>query len=187
MTRICILYDSIDGQTEKIACHMADVLREASFEVTLNRVRSMPDDFSFADFEGVIVGGSIHGSHHSRQLNGFVSRNLGSLSETPSFFFSVSLSAAGKTQRQQQNAERCLAEFIDGTHWRPLRSATFAGALRYREYNPVLRWIMKRIAASEGGDTDTSRDYEYTDWQQVASFAVACAQDAQARSRSHSS
>jgi menaquinone-dependent protoporphyrinogen oxidase len=30
---------------------------------------------------------------------------------------------------------------------------------------------MKRIVASAGGDTDTSKDYEYTDWNDVRNFA----------------
>lgn len=34
---------------------------------------------------------------------------------------------------------------------------------------------MKRIARKEGGDTDTSRDWEYTDWDSVEAFAAAFA------------
>jgi menaquinone-dependent protoporphyrinogen oxidase len=30
---------------------------------------------------------------------------------------------------------------------------------------------MKRIASASGGDTDTSRDYEYTDWRDLGDFA----------------
>jgi menaquinone-dependent protoporphyrinogen oxidase len=32
---------------------------------------------------------------------------------------------------------------------------------------------MKQISGSEGGDTDTSRDFEYTDWDEVTRFAEA--------------
>ena len=41
-------------------------------------------------------------------------------------------------------------------------AATFAGALRYRDYGLLKRLMMKWIARQEGGDTDTSRNYEYT-------------------------
>ncbi len=30
---------------------------------------------------------------------------------------------------------------------------------------------MRRIARKAGGDTDTSKDYEYTDWNDVRGFA----------------
>jgi menaquinone-dependent protoporphyrinogen oxidase len=46
-----------------------------------------------------------------------------------------------------------------------------AGALPYTKYNVFIRWIMKRIARQEGGDIDTSRDYEYTDWKALRLFA----------------
>ena len=35
----------------------------------------------------------------------------------------------------------------------------------------MTRWIMRRIVAKAHGDTDTSRDYEYTDWNDVRLFA----------------
>ncbi|MNC94612.1 Protoporphyrinogen IX dehydrogenase [menaquinone] [compost metagenome] len=46
-----------------------------------------------------------------------------------------------------------------------------AGALPYSKYNWVKRWMMRRIVAKAGGDTDTSRDYEYTDWNDLRAFA----------------
>ena len=45
-----------------------------------------------------------------------------------------------------------------------------AGALPYTRYNWFIRLVMKRIAAKAGGDTDTTRDYEYTDWEDLRSF-----------------
>jgi menaquinone-dependent protoporphyrinogen oxidase len=47
----------------------------------------------------------------------------------------------------------------------------FAGALKYTRYSWLKRMLMKHIAEKEGGDVDTSRDFEYTDWEQVTRFA----------------
>jgi menaquinone-dependent protoporphyrinogen oxidase len=52
-----------------------------------------------------------------------------------------------------------------------------AGALPYSKYNFFIRFIMRRIAAQAGGDVDTSRDYEYTDWGAVDRFASQFAAD----------
>ena len=41
------------------------------------------------------------------------------------------------------------------------------GRLAYREYNFLVRFLIKRIAKKEGGPTDTSRDHELTDWDEV--------------------
>ena len=43
--------------------------------------------------------------------------------------------------------------------------------MKYREYNFLIRYIMKRIMHGQGLSTDTSRDHEYTDWQAVSKFA----------------
>jgi menaquinone-dependent protoporphyrinogen oxidase len=68
-------------------------------------------------------------------------------------------------------AESHVAEFLAATGWRPVTTATFAGALRYPRYGPITRFIMKLISRSHGGPTDTHREYEFTDWMAVARFA----------------
>jgi menaquinone-dependent protoporphyrinogen oxidase len=49
----------------------------------------------------------------------------------------------------------------------------FGGALVYRQYGFFKRLMMKKIVSDKPGglSTDTSRDHEYTDWDQVARFA----------------
>jgi menaquinone-dependent protoporphyrinogen oxidase len=62
-------------------------------------------------------------------------------------------------------------DFLGETGWSPALEATFAGAINFTEYNWLLRAYMKYASKFNGGSTDTSRDHEYTDWQQVAAFA----------------
>jgi menaquinone-dependent protoporphyrinogen oxidase len=49
----------------------------------------------------------------------------------------------------------------------------FGGALLYRQYGLLKRYMMKRIVRDKPGglSTDTSRDHEYTDWDDVNRFA----------------
>jgi hypothetical protein len=58
-----------------------------------------------------------------------------------------------------------------------------ASALAYSKYNPLIRLVMRRIALKEGGDTDTSRGCEYTDWRAIAAFASDLALGAVSRCR----
>ena len=64
-----------------------------------------------------------------------------------------------------------MADFLTSARWQPTVTTTVAGALPYTKYNWLKRWVMRRIVAKAKGDTDTSRDYEYTDWNQVRGFA----------------
>ena len=55
-------------------------------------------------------------------------------------------------------------------------TASFAGALKYSVYGPIKRRVMIVFVGLGGGNTDTSKDYEYTDWNAVERFADAYAQ-----------
>lgn len=175
--RIGIFYDRAGGQTEKIARRLSDIFDPLGIEgeaVLLSRTAS---DLSPERYDGFILGGSVRGGRHNRALSKFLRWNWPVLTRIPGFFFSVSLSAAGKPERQKANARRCVHRFLERTGWNPSRTAIFGGALRYRDYNPVLKWMMKSMAGSAGGDTDTSRNYEYTDWNEVEAFAHQCIED----------
>ena len=105
----------------------------------------------------------------------FVAERRNELNSRPSAFFSVSLAAAG-TEDQRQDAERYLRQFLERADWQPRMTAKFAGAVRYLEYGFLKRWMMKSIMKRAGRDTDTTRNHEYTDWDEVDQFATAFAQ-----------
>ena len=48
---------------------------------------------------------------------------------------------------------------------------TVAGALPYTRYGWLKRWLLRRIVRQHGGDTDWTRDFEYTDWDDLRAFA----------------
>ena len=97
------------------------------------------------------------------------------LTAQPSAFFSVSLSAGGPGAKPE-TAQRYLETFLHQVGWRPVQTATFAGALQYSKYGVFKRLLMRMIVGVAGGDTDATRDYEYTDWDAVERFAEKFAQ-----------
>jgi menaquinone-dependent protoporphyrinogen oxidase len=170
MSRVAVLYDSTEGQTAKIARRVAEIAAAAGHSAEPSDVRTLPANWTPAAFDAVILGASVHVGRHSRPVTELVQRHRAALEVVPAAFFSVSLSAAGKTDRQQRNARGLVDEFLMETGWRPTATATFAGALLYRDYGFLKRMLLRWIAGREGGDTDTSRNYEYTDWGQVEHF-----------------
>lgn len=123
----------------------------------------------------MILGASIHYGRHPRYLRALVRRHCAALASRPSAFFSVSLSA-GEPGAQPEAAQRYLETFLHQAGWRPPQIATFAGALQYNRYGMFKRMLMRMIVGLAGGDTDTTRDYEYTDWDAVERFADDFAQ-----------
>jgi menaquinone-dependent protoporphyrinogen oxidase len=171
MARILIYFATTEGHTAHIASHLAAVLDAKGHEADAVSLSAPPPGFALEHYDAVIVGGSVHLGRHPADLVDFVRANLGWLEAHPSGFFSVSLSAAGPREHDRGEAERYVWEFVEATGWKPERVGVFAGALLYTEYGPVKRFVMKRIMKGAGGDTDTSRDYDYTDWEAVTAFA----------------
>ena len=165
--RIFITYGTSEGQTERIAEVVGDVLREHDHDVTLVDVKDTGAALP-AGYDGVVVGASIHRGKHDKHVVDFVQRNKDGLVRVPTAFFSVSLAAAG----DDAEAEGYVEEFEKETDWQPGRVALFAGALLYTQYGFLKRHLMKKIARDKPGDlgTDTSRDYVYTEWDGVRRF-----------------
>lgn len=137
--------------------HTADVL-------SANELEADPKEY-----DAVILGASIHYGHHPVCLGPLVQKYREVLETKPSAFFSVSLSGGGPGARPK-TARRYLEVFLRETGWHPGQTATFAGALQFSRYPWWKRMLMVMIVGFAGGDTDTSRDYEYTDWTAVAEF-----------------
>ncbi|MGI9241276.1 MAG: flavodoxin domain-containing protein [Verrucomicrobiales bacterium] len=171
--RFAIIHDSHRGQTEKVALRIARVLRSLGDEVIVYKLHCLPERFEPEKFDSLIIGAPIHMRRFSHALGKLVEDLKPALSAKPSFFFSVSLSAAEEGSGQAE-AQGCIDEFLSRSGWSPSATASFAGALRYRRYHPLLRWIMKRLVRKVGGGTDTSRNYEYTDWEEVEAFGRGC-------------
>lgn len=170
MADCLIVYETSEGQTAKIADEIARTLTELGHGVTEVR----PDDEvpALSAYDAVIVGSPIHIGVHDPKIVQWVEENREALERTHSAFFSVSLAQASHDPSGQEAAKRMVDEFIAKVGWRPDLVACFAGALAYSQYGFVKKMIMKRIARKEGGDVDTSRDYEYTDWDRVHAFAA---------------
>ena len=175
MSRVLLLYASTEGQTKLVAERIAHTLREKGHSVELLPADTDPARLDPAAYDGVIVGASIHYGHHPAYLRKLIRRHGDALAARPSAFFSVSLSAGGPRPKPAA-AQRYIDKFLRKTGWRPHLVASIAGAVRYSLYGPIKRRVMIVFVGLGGGETDTSRDYEYTDWDAVARFAGDFAQ-----------
>ena len=183
MSEFLVVYSTGEGQTRKIAEFVVTTLEADGHTARAVDVAAPPDDLDPDAYDAIVVGGSIHVGRHSPALVEFVCEHRDVLGERPGAFFQVCLSAAADDPERRAEADRYAAEFQETTGWTPNRVAVFAGALRYSEYGLLKRLVMKRIARGATGDTDTSRDYEYTDWDAVTAFTTEFIDTVVARSQ----
>jgi menaquinone-dependent protoporphyrinogen oxidase len=168
MTTILVVFHTSEGQTARIAEHVGAVLRDLGDEVAVHDVAGAP---SPEHYDGVIVGDSIHAVRHSRALTRYLHDHVAVLNKMPAALFQVSLTSANPDDEHTANAQRLVQELLDRTDFDPDLVGLFAGALVYTQYGWFKRRVMRVIARREDGDTDTSHDHEYTDWQAVEQFA----------------
>jgi menaquinone-dependent protoporphyrinogen oxidase len=169
MARILILYGTSEGQTAKIARAIATRLHTDAIDTDV--VLAGTVDPRPGDYAGVIVAGSMHAGGYQKPVAKWIRAHLAEFGNQPTAFVSVCLSVLSKQEKARDEARAIPRRFVDGLGWHPTVIKVVAGALPYTKYNIFTRWIMKRIASAAGGDTDTSRDYEYTDWKDVRAFA----------------
>ena len=171
MIPILIAYSTTEGQTRKIADFMAEALQDAGHRVELVDTGSAQAAQVQPVYAAAILGGSIHAGHHAGSLARFIRDNAW-LETVPTAFFSVSLTAARDDEASRRETARMLDELLARTGLKPQRSCRIAGALRYSRYGSLKRLLMRRIAGRAGGNTDTSRDIEYTNWKLIRRFVL---------------
>jgi menaquinone-dependent protoporphyrinogen oxidase len=167
--RILVVYGSTHGHTARVASAVARTLQSEGVAVDVREAGKnapAPDEYT-----AVIVAASVHGGRYQKQVQRWVRVHAPTLHQKPTAFVSVCLAILQRSPEVRDALEDIVGRFLETTAWRPTVVKQVAGAVAYTRYNWFLRRVMKRIVAQAGGDTDTTRDHEYTDWNDLAAFA----------------
>lgn len=178
MKPVAIIYATREGHTRRIAEHAIAALTRLGYSCCAWNLQDHPK-IDLTRHSAAILASSVRSGKHEAVMLDFVEHHIEDLERLPNAFLSVTLSQAGVERPGQppETASRCRAgvnqaidRFVAETGWCPQHIEAIAGALTYSKYNFVTRCFMQWTAGREGADTDTSRDYEYTDWNGLARF-----------------
>lgn len=172
MASVLVLFGTGEGQTSKVADRIRTTLTDRGHDITTVDVEEIPDGTELDAFDAVLIGSSIHVGKHHAAIQEFVRTNSEVLNTLMTAFFQVSLSSAVDDHERRAEAARYVDELLEDSGWHPDKIGLFGGALRYSKYGFLKRLMLKRIARDATGDVDTSRDYEYTDWDEVDAFTA---------------
>jgi menaquinone-dependent protoporphyrinogen oxidase len=177
--RAAVFYATREGHGRRVAEHIAASLRALQYDVDVCNVKDSPESIDLQPYHAAFVIASVHLGHHEREVVRFVRSHRLDLVRLGAPFLSLTLSEAGaedtaappeKRMLAAADARRMIDVFVRETGWRPAYVLPVAGALAYSKYNFFVKLIMKTIARKAGGPTDTSRDYEFTDWAALDRF-----------------
>ena len=129
MARILVAFDTVEGQTQKIAEHIAQRSTDKGHPAKVINVSSLAKDLADDRYDGAIIGASIHIGKHSRQFIEFLENRRLWLDGIPVAFYSVSLSASGD-EGEKRVAQGYVDDLLEKTGWLPYSTTTIGGSLR---------------------------------------------------------
>lgn len=165
-----LLYCSTDGQTKKIITQIANELRQHGHECDVRDLTSVQQSLNLDAYKKVLIGASIRYGHFNKVLDKFITRHLVQLNNMPTAFFGVNLTAR-KEEKSTPETNSYIRKFLDKTPWTPVLTGVFAGALLYPRYKWIDRVMIQLIMKMTDGETDPTKEIEYTDWNKVSEFA----------------
>ena len=165
MKKILLTYSTVDGHTKTI-CEKILSYSETS------QVDILPIDSSIniKDYDTVVIGASIRYGKYREEIFEFIKENEELLNSKDNAFFSVNV-VARKENKNKPETNPYLIKFLKKISWQPKILDVFAGKIDYPKYKFLDKYAIKFIMWITKGPTDTSKVYEFTDWNRVKSFA----------------
>jgi len=166
--KILIIYSSTDGHTKKIC----EVIKENLInkgELHLTSIENVPEtNIQFYDY--IIIGASIRYGKHNRKVFDFIEKNLNIIEKKKNAFFSVNV-VARKNEKNTPETNPYIKKFLSKTRWKPKKLGVFAGKVDYPNYSFLNKQIIRFIMFITKGPIDTSKSFEFTNWDNVKKFA----------------
>ena len=165
MKKILLTYSTVDGHTKTI-CEKILSYSETS------QVDILPIDSSIniKDYDTVVIGASIRYGKYREEIFEFIKEDEELLNSKDNAFFSVNV-VARKENKNKPETNPYLIKFLNKISWQPKILDVFAGKIDYPKYKFLDKYAIKFIMWITKGPTDTSKVYEFTDWNRVKSFA----------------
>ena len=116
------------------------------------------------------LGASIRYGKYREEIFEFIKENEELLNSKDNAFFSVNV-VARKENKNKPETNPYLIKFLNKISWQPKILDVFAGKIDYPKYKFLDKYAIKFIMWITKGPTDTSKVYEFTDWNRVKSFA----------------
>ncbi|MBH00838.1 MAG: menaquinone-dependent protoporphyrinogen IX dehydrogenase [Candidatus Pelagibacter sp.] len=163
-----IIYSSTDGQTKKIC----EVIRKNLLNKDEHKLISIDNvsDINLESYDSIIIGASIRYGKHNTKIINFVKKNLNLLQNKKNAFFSVNV-VARKKGKDTPETNPYVQKFLNKTKWKPSNISVFAGKVDYPKYNILNKYVIRFIMLITRGPTDTTKTYEFTNWDNVKNFA----------------
>ena len=164
--KILLTYSTVDGHTNLICKQIAHFISKTSHVF----IYPIGSDIDIEDYDTVVIGASIRYGKYREEIFEFIKENEELLNSKDNAFFSVNV-VARKENKNKPETNPYLIKFLNKISWQPKILDVFAGKIDYPKYKFLDKYAIKFIMWLTKGPTDTSKVYEFTDWNRVKAFA----------------
>jgi menaquinone-dependent protoporphyrinogen oxidase len=170
MHRILVAFASREGQTARIAHHIAHQIENRRLLARVVDIMAGETEAGADDCDAAIIAGSVHRGRYDPALAGFVMRHGPALRRVPSAFLSVSLSAASAVPHERAAIDEIAQRFLAEAGWAPDDVRHVAGAVHDRTIGVLERFALHTILKHHGVEPHQAGDTEHTDWAALDTF-----------------
>ncbi|MCL4764710.1 MAG: hypothetical protein KJZ80_00575 [Hyphomicrobiaceae bacterium] len=170
MQRYLVAFVTREGQTGKIAHHVARRIEDDGSLVRLIDIRARESEAGADDCDAMVIAGSVHRGRFEPELAPFIMRHGEALRRSPSAFLAVSLSAASHEESERAAIDEIVQGHLAEVGWMPDLVHHAAGAVHDRQLNVIERAVLHAIVDSKGVERHPSGDTELTDWAALDAF-----------------
>tara|TARA_B100000073_G_scaffold162485_1_gene134404 strand:+ start:415 stop:897 length:483 start_codon:yes stop_codon:yes gene_type:complete len=155
----------VDGHTKTICEKILSYSKTSQVDIL-----PIDSNINIKDYDTVVIGASIRYGKYREEIFEFIKENEELLNSKDNAFFSVNV-VARKENKNKPETNPYLIKFLNKISWQPKILDVFAGKIDYPKYKFLDKYAIKFIMWITKGPTDTSKVYEFTDWNRVKSFA----------------
>ncbi|HBQ44668.1 MAG TPA: menaquinone-dependent protoporphyrinogen IX dehydrogenase [Thiomicrospira sp.] len=165
MSKILIVYASIDGQTKKICEYIQNKIAERVTLCAIDEVAELNLDY----FDKIVIAASIRYGKFNKKVYRFINKNKSLIESKPNAFITVNVTAR-KAGKDVPETNSYVQKMIKKSNWQPNNIAIFAGRINYNAYGFFDRNMIKFIMKLTKGPTSADTNIEFTDWDKVDKF-----------------
>ncbi|MBD3665960.1 protoporphyrinogen oxidase [Sulfitobacter sp. TSTF-M16] len=162
---VLILFESVEGQTQKIATFVADEVSKLGHTSTLANAEETAA-VTFDSVDAVILAAPVHQRRHPRKFEALLAGFVGNLAQCRTMLLSISLSAAFPDGLEE--AGEYVTEMLMRTRLKPDKTLLVAGAVRTSQYDYFATQVIRHVVM-RGREYDASAgEHEFTDWGAIS-------------------
>lgn len=169
-SKVLIAFHTRDGHTAKVAEAIRRTAEKTGAAVEVWDLRRPVPPLPPTGTDAVFLAAPVNAGRFPPAFVRFIRKNLPTLNSLPTHLVTVCLAARAPSADARRTAEGYADSLCVATGLTPASRHLCAGALPYTQYGPLKKFIMKTIATVGGLETDTRRDYEFTDWKTLEDF-----------------